>query len=138
MSSSLERDRPAQPRPRSWAKPASRRCCSTRAPSRATNPAAAESARGRWHDFRTSKPRSTNIPTSWVNKVHFESPSGFVVDYRSPDPLYLMIRRCEFDNLLFSLARPQRRNRNRACAQGDCSSRPRERRAPNAASTAPA
>ena len=46
------------------------------------------------------------IPTSWVNKVHFESPSGFVVDYRSPDPLYLMIRRCEFDNLLFSLARP--------------------------------
>jgi geranylgeranyl reductase family protein len=47
------------------------------------------------------------IPTSWVNKVHFESPSGFVVDYRSPDPLYLMIRRCEFDNLLFSLARPR-------------------------------
>jgi geranylgeranyl reductase family protein len=46
------------------------------------------------------------IPTSWVNKVHFESPSGFVVDYQSPDPLYLMIRRCEFDNLLFSLARP--------------------------------
>jgi flavin-dependent dehydrogenase len=41
-----------------------------------------------------------------VTKVHFESPSGFVVDYRSPDPLYLMIRRCEFDNLLFSLARP--------------------------------
>ncbi len=47
-----------------------------------------------------------SIPTSWVNKVHFESPSGFVVDYRSPDPLYLMIRRCEFDNLLFSLAKP--------------------------------
>jgi geranylgeranyl reductase family protein len=46
------------------------------------------------------------IPTSWVNKVHFESPSGFAVDYRSADPLYLMIRRCEFDNLLFSLARP--------------------------------
>jgi geranylgeranyl reductase family protein len=48
-----------------------------------------------------------SIPTSWVNKVHFESPSGFVVDYQSPDPLYLMIRRCEFDNLLFSLARPR-------------------------------
>jgi geranylgeranyl reductase family protein len=47
------------------------------------------------------------IPTSWVNKVHFESPSGFVVDYRSADPLYLMIRRCEFDNLLYSLARPR-------------------------------
>ncbi len=46
-----------------------------------------------------------NIPTSWVSKVHFESPSGFVVDYRSADPLYLMIRRCDFDNLLFSLAR---------------------------------
>lgn len=46
------------------------------------------------------------IPASWVSKVHFESPSGFVVDYRSADPLYLMIRRCEFDNLLFSLARP--------------------------------
>ena len=48
-----------------------------------------------------------NIPTSWVSKVHFESPSGFVVDYRSPDPLYLMIRRCEFDDLLFSLAKPR-------------------------------
>jgi geranylgeranyl reductase family protein len=48
-----------------------------------------------------------SIPTSWVSKVHFESPSGFVVDYRSPDPLYLMIRRCEFDNLLYSLARPR-------------------------------
>ena len=48
-----------------------------------------------------------NIPTSWVNKVHFESPAGFVADYCSADPLYLMIRRCEFDNLLFSLARPQ-------------------------------
>ena len=47
-----------------------------------------------------------NIPGSWVSKVHFESPAGFVVDYRSPDRLYLMIRRCEFDNLLFSLARP--------------------------------
>src|SRR6202044_2546414 len=46
------------------------------------------------------------IPTSWVNKVHFESPSGFVVDYRSANPLYLMIRRSEFDNLLFTLARP--------------------------------
>ena len=48
------------------------------------------------------------IPTSWVSKVHFESPSGFIVDYRSAEPLYLMIRRCEFDNLLYSLAQPQR------------------------------
>lgn len=45
------------------------------------------------------------ISSSWISKVHFESPSGFVVDYRSPEPLYLMIRRCEFDHLLFSLAR---------------------------------
>ena len=56
--------------------------------------------------FPYLKAALTSIPTSWVSKVHFESPSGFVVDYRSPDPLYLMIRRCEFDNLLFSLARP--------------------------------
>lgn len=48
-----------------------------------------------------------NIATNWVNKVHFESPSGHIVDYRSDDPLYLMIRRCEFDHLLVSLARPR-------------------------------
>jgi geranylgeranyl reductase family protein len=48
-----------------------------------------------------------NIPTSWISKVHFESPSGFVVDYQSPDRLYMMIRRCEFDHLLLSLARPK-------------------------------
>jgi geranylgeranyl reductase family protein len=47
------------------------------------------------------------ILTSWVSKVHFESPSGFVVDYQSADRLYLMIRRCEFDHLLFSLAKPR-------------------------------
>jgi geranylgeranyl reductase family protein len=56
--------------------------------------------------FSYLKNALANIPNSWVSKVHFESPSGFVVDYRSPDPLYLMIRRCEFDNLLFWLARP--------------------------------
>jgi geranylgeranyl reductase family protein len=56
--------------------------------------------------FPYLKDALASIPTSWVKKVHFESPSGFVVDYRSPDPLYLMIRRCDFDNLLFSLARP--------------------------------
>jgi geranylgeranyl reductase family protein len=55
--------------------------------------------------FPYLKDALANIPTSWVNKVHFESPSGFVVDYRSAHPLYLMIRRCEFDNLLFGLAR---------------------------------
>jgi len=57
--------------------------------------------------FPYLKDALAKIPTSWVSKVHFESPSGFVVDYRSPDPLYLMIRRCEFDHLLFSLARPR-------------------------------
>ncbi len=45
------------------------------------------------------------IPVNWVNKVYFESPAGFAVDYRSNTPLYLMIRRCEFDNLLLSEAR---------------------------------
>jgi geranylgeranyl reductase family protein len=63
--------------------------------------------------FEYLKPALQSIPTSWVSKVHFESPSGFVVDYRSADPLYLMIRRCEFDNLLFDLARP-----NVACETG--------------------
>jgi geranylgeranyl reductase family protein len=55
--------------------------------------------------FPYLKDALANISNSWVSKVHFESPAGHVVDYRSPDPLYLMIRRCEFDNLLFSLAR---------------------------------
>jgi geranylgeranyl reductase family protein len=48
-----------------------------------------------------------NIPVNWVNKIYFEAPSGVAVDYFSETPLYLMIRRCEFDNLLFSLARKQ-------------------------------
>src|SRR5712692_7853632 len=47
----------------------------------------------------------TNIPVNWVTKVYFESPSGFAVDYQADDPSYLMIRRSEFDHLLFSLAR---------------------------------
>ena len=46
-----------------------------------------------------------SIPVNWVNKVYLESPAGFSVDYSSDVPLYLMIRRCEFDNLLYSLAR---------------------------------
>ena len=47
------------------------------------------------------------IPVNRVNKVYLESPAGYSVDYQSGDPLYLMIRRCEFDNLLFSMARPR-------------------------------
>ena len=46
-----------------------------------------------------------NIPVNWVNKVYFEAPSGVAVDYVSEDRLYLMIRRVEFDNLLYSMAR---------------------------------
>ena len=45
------------------------------------------------------------IPTKWISKVYFESPDGSAVDYQSDEPLYVMIRRCEFDQLLFSLAR---------------------------------
>jgi geranylgeranyl reductase family protein len=48
-----------------------------------------------------------NIPVNWVNKVYFEAPSGVAVDYISEDRLYLMIRRCEFDNLLVSMVHPQ-------------------------------
>ena len=45
------------------------------------------------------------IPTNWVSKIYFESPSGDALDYESEEPLYLMIRRYEFDNLLYSIAR---------------------------------
>ena len=45
------------------------------------------------------------ISTSWISKVYFESPDGAAVDYESAEPLYLMIRRCEFDQLLLSMAR---------------------------------
>lgn len=45
------------------------------------------------------------IPAKWISKVYFESPDGSAVDYQSDQPLYVMIRRCEFDHALFSLAR---------------------------------
>ena len=45
------------------------------------------------------------IPTNWVDKVYFESPDGSAVDYGSSEPLYIMVRRSEFDHLLLSLAR---------------------------------
>ncbi len=45
------------------------------------------------------------IPTKWISKVYFESPAGMAVDYESPERLYLMIRRLEFDQLLLSIAR---------------------------------
>jgi len=57
--------------------------------------------------FPYLKDALAGIPVNWVNKVYFESPSGHAVDYQSDGPVYLMIRRCEFDHLLFSLARPR-------------------------------
>ena len=45
------------------------------------------------------------IATHWVSKVYFESPDGSAVNYESGQPLYLMIRRVEFDHMLLSLAR---------------------------------
>jgi len=45
------------------------------------------------------------VSTKWVSKVYFESPSRAAVSYESPERLYLMIRRVEFDHLLQSLAR---------------------------------
>lgn len=59
------------------------------------------------HRFPYLESALATIPVNWVNKVYLESPAGFTVDYQSNTPLYLMIRRCEFDNLLFSLARKQ-------------------------------
>ena len=44
------------------------------------------------------------IPTKWISKIYFEAPSGVAVEYESPQPLYLTVRRCEFDHLLVSLA----------------------------------
>ena len=55
--------------------------------------------------FPYLKDALARIPVNWVRKVYFESPSGYAVDYQTKDPIYLMIRRLEFDNLLFSLAR---------------------------------
>jgi geranylgeranyl reductase family protein len=45
------------------------------------------------------------IATNWVSKIYFESPCGDALDYDSEEPLYLMIRRYEFDDLLYSMAR---------------------------------
>ena len=49
----------------------------------------------------------TSIPVNWVSKIYFEAPCGVAVDYCTDSPLYLMIRRCEFDNLLFSIGSKQ-------------------------------
>jgi len=50
--------------------------------------------------FTYIEPVLRSVPTNYVNRVMFESPSGAVVEFESPDPLYAMIRRLEFDNAL--------------------------------------
>jgi len=44
------------------------------------------------------------IPVNWVGRVYLESPAGISLHYDSDRPLYLMIRRYDFDNLLYTLA----------------------------------
>jgi geranylgeranyl reductase family protein len=56
--------------------------------------------------FPYLKAELNRIPVNWVSRVHLESPAGRVVQYESAEPLYLMIRRYEFDNLLYELAAP--------------------------------
>jgi geranylgeranyl reductase family protein len=43
-----------------------------------------------------------SVPTNFVSRVMFESPSGYVVEFESPEPLYAMIRRIELDNALLN------------------------------------
>jgi geranylgeranyl reductase family protein len=48
-----------------------------------------------------------SISVNWIHQVYLESPNGNSLRQSSTDPLYLMIRRLEFDNLLFKLAKEQ-------------------------------
>ena len=43
-----------------------------------------------------------SVPTNFVKKLVFESPSGDAVEFSSDGPLYAMVRRLEFDNALLS------------------------------------
>ena len=45
------------------------------------------------------------IDSKWISKIHFESPGGSSIDYEASEPLCLLIRRCEFDQVLFRMAR---------------------------------
>lgn len=45
------------------------------------------------------------IPVHPIRRLRFESPSGAGLQLKSVDPLYLMVRRLEFDNRLHELAR---------------------------------
>jgi len=46
-----------------------------------------------------------SIPINWVSRVYIESPAGLSVEYNASNPLYLMIKRDEFDFLLYGLAK---------------------------------
>ena len=50
--------------------------------------------------FKYIAPVMRSVPTNFVSRVMFESPSGHVVEFESDVPLYAMIRRIEFDNAL--------------------------------------
>jgi geranylgeranyl reductase family protein len=55
--------------------------------------------------FKYLKHLLSNIPINYINRVHLESPNGSYVDYESKEPLYLMIKRIDFDNVLLNLAK---------------------------------
>jgi geranylgeranyl reductase family protein len=58
------------------------------------------------HRFPYLEKALSSIPTKWFSKVYFEAPSGDGIDYDSVESLYLTIRRCDFDYLLLSMAKP--------------------------------
>src|SRR5215813_8902831 len=45
------------------------------------------------------------VPVNFVHRVFLESPSGHSVQTESCEPLYAMIRRCEFDTALVEACR---------------------------------
>src|SRR5262245_15476258 len=46
-----------------------------------------------------------NVSINYIHKVLLESPAGELVLTETQNPLYLMIRRCEFDTALVELAK---------------------------------
>ena len=50
--------------------------------------------------FEYIEPLLRSVPTNFVHRVVFESPSGEIVEFETAEPLYAMIRRLEFDNAL--------------------------------------
>ncbi len=45
------------------------------------------------------------ISVNYVRRIRLESPSGYVVTASRSDPLYLMIRRCDFDTMLVEICK---------------------------------